>query len=105
MEGEAAEFYDWEVLQKTEDTDQDVNSGSLAGIESDSDGGIRSDYFSLDGQMKYARTVAGGGDISEEGSAESDNPSWIDPATEARYERKNLSEFWSDSSSDRSEER
>ena len=93
MEEEAAEFHDWEVLQKTEDTDQDINSGNLVGIESDSDGGTRSDYFSLDGQMKYARTVAASDDLSEEVSAESDNPSWIDPVTEARYERKNLSEL------------
>ncbi|KAI4357301.1 hypothetical protein L6164_001260 [Bauhinia variegata] len=104
MEGEAVDFQDWEVLHKSEDTNPVVDSGNLLGIDSDSDGVIRSDYFSIDGQRRCAQVVAKAS-VSEEGSVESDNPSWIDPDAEAGYGRKNLSEFWSDSSSDRSEDR
>lgn len=105
MEGEPVDFQDWEVLQKSEDDAPVIDSANIAGIESDADGVFRPDYFSLDGQNRYAKNVAEG-DLSEEGSVESDNPSWVDPALEATpYKRKNSSEFWSDSSSDRSEER
>ncbi|KAI4331786.1 hypothetical protein L6164_016741 [Bauhinia variegata] len=104
MEGEAIDFQDWEVLHKSEDIGPVVDSGNLLGIDSDSDGVIRSDYFSIDGQKRYAQ-VAEEVDVNEEDSVESDNPSWIDPAGETGCGRKNSSEFWSDTSSDRSEER
>ncbi|XP_021288316.1 uncharacterized protein LOC110419547 [Herrania umbratica] len=103
MEGE---LLDWEVLPNS-DSDSNtivVNSPELKNleeIEGDTEGMIRSDYFSLDNQSMYAKV----GDASEEGSVESDNPSWIDPGPETRYERKNLGEFWSDSGSDRSDDR
>lgn len=108
MEGEVGEFNDWEVLNNS-DTGL-VNSSenlprNLEGIEADSEGMIRSDYFSLDNQGRFADAVAAGADVSEEGSVESDNPSWIDPAPEARYGRMNPGEFWSDSGSDRSDDR
>lgn len=92
---------DWELLQNPDDTGSAVDPGNFSGIDSDSDGAIRSNHFSLDGQRKFATDYA-----SEEGSVESDTPSWIDPATSlTRYGRKNSCESWSDSSSDRSEER
>ncbi|XP_057972948.1 uncharacterized protein LOC131161306 [Malania oleifera] len=111
--GEAGgEFQDWEVLH---DSDSPVVSSSdwdnepsraveveVEGIEGDSEGVIRPNYFSLDLEKRYVRTTA---DVSEEGSVESDKPSWIDPGSETRYERKNLAGSWSDSSSDRSESR
>ncbi|XP_059631011.1 uncharacterized protein LOC132273920 [Cornus florida] len=109
-EEEAGEFQDWEVLHKSDDTGL-VNSSysveNLKGLEeigSDSEGMIRSDYFSLDSHRKYVRSVPEA-DVSEGGSVESDNPSWIDPGTETRYPRKESAEFWSDSGSDRSEDR
>ncbi|XVF30200.1 hypothetical protein REPUB_Repub16aG0036900 [Reevesia pubescens] len=103
MEGE---LLDWEVLHNS-DSDSNsvlVNSPELRNleeIEGDSEGIIRSDYFSLDNQSMYAKE----GDVSEEGSVESDNPSWIDPKPETRYARNNLGDFWSDSGSDRSDDR
>ncbi|XVF73656.1 hypothetical protein PTKIN_Ptkin13bG0000100 [Pterospermum kingtungense] len=100
MEGE---LLDWEVLHNS---DSDLNSilvnspelMNLEDIEGDTEGMIRSDYFSLHNQSIYAKE----GDVSEEGSVESDNPSWIDPKPETRYVRDNSGEFWSDSGSDRS---
>lgn len=110
MEGEASEFQDWEVLNSSDtglvnSSDSAENPRNLAGVEDDTEGMIRSDYFSLDNQGKYPKTVAVEGDVSEEGSIESDNPSWIDPGSETHYARKNSSEFWSDSGSDPSEDR
>ncbi|XVE60912.1 hypothetical protein DITRI_Ditri05aG0164800 [Diplodiscus trichospermus] len=103
MEGE---LLDWEVLHNS---DSDANSirvnspelRNLEEIEGDSEGMIRSDYFSLDNQSMYAKQ----GDVSEEGSIESDNPSWIDPNPVTRYGRNNSGDFWSDSGSDRSDDR
>lgn len=114
MEGETGEFHDWEVLNNS-DTGALVNSSNSAenvprnfeGIDGDSEGMIRSDYFSLDNQGRYAAQTVAAGAEAEEGSdsVESDNPSWIDPAPETRYARMNPGEFWSDSGSDRSEDR
>ncbi|KAA8528036.1 hypothetical protein F0562_035095 [Nyssa sinensis] len=110
MEGEAGEFQDWEVLHNLDDaglvnsSESDENMRGLEGIESYSEGMISTDYFSLDFQERYAKTVAEG-DVSDEGSAESDNPSWIDPASETQYPRNKSRDFWSDSSSDRSDDR
>ncbi|KAF3440394.1 hypothetical protein FNV43_RR18678 [Rhamnella rubrinervis] len=106
MEGQAGELQDWEVLNSSEtglvnSSNSAENPRKLEGVEDDTEGMIRDDYFSLDNQGRYAKE----GDLSEEGSIESDNPSWIDPGSETRYPRKNSGEFWSDSGSDRSDDR
>ncbi|KAJ4713816.1 Transmembrane protein [Melia azedarach] len=94
-------FQDWELLHNSEsdlvNSENSVeNPRSFEEMEGDcSEGIIRLDYFSLDGEKRYAKT--GVVDVSEEGSVESDNPSWIDPGSETRYQRKTLGEFWSDS--------
>lgn len=110
MEGEAGELQDWEVLNSSDtglvnSTDTAEKTRNFEGVEDDTEGMIRSDYFSLENQGRLAKTVAVEGDVSEEGSIESDNPSWIDPGSETRYGRKNSGEFWSDSGSDRSDDR
>lgn len=110
MEGEAGEFQDWEVLNSSDpglvnSSDTAENPRNVEGVEDDTEGMIRSDYFSLDNQGRYAKAVAAEGDLSEGGSIESDNPSWIDPGSETRYARKNSGEFWSDSGSDQSDDR
>ncbi|XP_021903429.1 uncharacterized protein LOC110818759 isoform X1 [Carica papaya] len=103
MEGE---FQDWELLHNSDTAPvpspvSDRISGNLEEIEGETLGVFRSDYFSLDNQSRYLKSD----DVTEEGSVESDNPSWIDPGTETRYARKHSGEFWSDSGSDRSDER
>ncbi|KAJ9145853.1 hypothetical protein P3X46_028185 [Hevea brasiliensis] len=108
MEGEASvEFQDWEVLANSDaglinSPNSANNSRNFDEIEADSEGVLRLDYFSLENNNRYAKTAV---DASEEGSVESDNPSWIDPAPETRYQRRNSGELWSDSGSDRSDER
>ncbi|KAF5727080.1 hypothetical protein HS088_TW22G00767 [Tripterygium wilfordii] len=119
MAGEGAnELQDWELLHDSEpilvnpislnegsDSESDlVKSPNLAG-DFRSFEGIRSDYFALDGQNIYAKAADVEADGSELGSVESDNPSWIDPVLETGYNRKLSGEFWSDSGSDRSDER
>lgn len=106
MEGEAVDFQDWELLHKSEDDAPLMGSGNFAGLGVETDGGMwRHDYFSIDSENKYAMNISGEGDGTEEGSVESDNPSWVDPTLETgQYKRNNSGEFWSDSSSDRSEE-
>ncbi|CAK9316695.1 unnamed protein product [Citrullus colocynthis] len=116
MEGAVgAEFQDWEVLlhdlnlettlPATEFSgEKSTHFGGIEG-ESDSDSIIKSDYFSLDNQGRRGKALPEH-DLSElEGSIESDNPSWIDPSSENRYGRVNSGEPWSDSGSDRSDER
>ncbi|KAF3944454.1 hypothetical protein CMV_029088 [Castanea mollissima] len=107
MEGE---LQDWEVLPNSEsgvvDSSEldESNQREFEGIEGDSEGMIRSDYFSLENQERYAKTAIVA--ASEAGdSVESDNPSWVDPGSETRFANKSSGEFWSDSSSDRSDER
>ncbi|KAF2290476.1 hypothetical protein GH714_013551 [Hevea brasiliensis] len=106
MEGEASvEFQDWELLANSDaglinSPNSANNSRNFDEIEADSEGVLRLDYFSLENNNRYAKTAV---DASEEGSVESDNPSWIDPAPETRYQRRNSGELWSDSGSDRSE--
>ncbi|KAI3460722.1 hypothetical protein Pfo_017385 [Paulownia fortunei] len=93
------EFQDWEVLHPNSDSESSpINSFD----EIDSGGLIQANYFSLDAQNRY------GQDLDDNKSAESDNPSWIDPGlgdNQTRYLNKESSEFWSDSSSERSEDR
>ncbi|GLT93887.1 hypothetical protein SLE2022_116570 [Rubroshorea leprosula] len=102
------EFQDWELLQSS-DSDlvpvSPIEMRNLEGVEGETEGMIRSDYFSLDNQSRYAKTVAVEGDLSEEGFVGSDNESWIDTGSETRRERKNSGEFLSDSGSDRSDDR
>lgn len=112
MEGDRAEFNDWEVLHNSDAAmvhssgTTDNNPRNFDEIEGDSEGMIRSDYFSLDNQGRVAAETVVEADASEDGSVESDNPSWIDPAVpEPHYGRMNPGEFWSDSASDRSEDR
>ncbi|KAA0039293.1 uncharacterized protein E5676_scaffold169G00850 [Cucumis melo var. makuwa] len=116
MEGAVgAEFQDWEVLLHDLNLETALTAAEFSGEksthfggiegESDSDSIIKSDYFSLDNQGRRGRTVPERDLNEEEGSVESDNPSWIDPSSENRYGRVNSSELWSDSGSDRSDER
>ncbi|GAB4845077.1 hypothetical protein Ancab_038483 [Ancistrocladus abbreviatus] len=105
---------DWELLHSNSGgssignpSESDDNLRELDELEGDSDGVIRSDYFSLDSQNKYAKktvdVVEGEGGVhgSEEGSVGSDNPSWIDPGSDNQYPvRRNSGGFWSDSGSD-----
>lgn len=104
-------FQDWELLQNTDsdlvNSENTVeNQRNLEEIEGDySEGLIRADYFSIDNEKRHVKTSVVGGVVSEEGSVESDNPSWIEPGSETRYQRKNSGGFWSDSGSDRSDER
>lgn len=113
MEGERGEFNDWEVLHHNSDTIDLVNSSELVtenprsnfddGIDGDSEGMIRSDYFSLENQQRLVDSIE-----EENGSVESDNPSWIDPVPETRFVagiHHQPGEFWSDSASDRSDDR
>ena len=107
MEGE---LQDWEVLPNSEsgvvDSSEldETNQREFEGIEGDSEGMIQSDYFSLENQERYAKTTIVA--ASEAGdSVESDNPSWVDPGSETRFANKSSGELWSDSSSDRSDER
>lgn len=102
--GEIGELQDWEVLHNADpalpDSSDSVEThGSFSGIEGDAEGMIRSDYFSLENQGKYGYAK------SEEGSIESDNPSWIDPVSVTPYVGKESGGFWSDSASDRSDDR
>ncbi|XP_071732324.1 uncharacterized protein [Rutidosis leptorrhynchoides] len=89
------ELHDWEVL---DDSNSDQNTTYIHGIERDSEGIIRSDYFSIDYQIKYAPQIE---DVSDKLSVESDNPSWIDPVSDTNYTKtKPIGELWtSDGSS------
>ncbi|KAK0594749.1 hypothetical protein LWI29_000108 [Acer saccharum] len=97
MEGTGAgagdNFQDWEVLHNS---DSDSGSDSAL-VNSD-----RPDENLRNFEENRGRLLRG---YNKEGSVESDNPSWIDPGSETRYQRKNSGEFWSDSGSDRSDER
>ncbi|KAK3014979.1 hypothetical protein RJ639_010336 [Escallonia herrerae] len=99
------EFHDWEVLHSSDgsgtanSSDSDEATKCLEGIEGDSEGIIRADYFSLDSQAKYTRRADD--DVADDGSVESDNPSWVDPGSETRSPRNQSGELWSDSSSNR----
>ncbi|KAI3464267.1 hypothetical protein Pfo_020930 [Paulownia fortunei] len=99
------DFQDWELLQPNPDSESAPVSSPESGNsfdEIDSGGLIQVNYFSLDAQNRH------GEDLDDDKSAESDNPSWIDPGLEdnpTRYLNKESGEFWSDSSSERSEDR
>ncbi|XP_022925501.1 uncharacterized protein LOC111432784 [Cucurbita moschata] len=116
MEGAVGdEFQDWEVLLHDSNAETALTAAKFSGEksahfggiegESDSDSIIKSDYFSLDNQGRREKTVPERDLSEEEGSVESDNPSWIDPSSENRYGPVISTELWSDSGSDRSDER
>ncbi|CAL1363998.1 unnamed protein product [Linum trigynum] len=106
------EFQDWEVLAHS-DTEAVVisspvsveNPRSFEEIEADSGGMIRLDYFSIGNDSMFDKSVVASAAGEVESSVESDNPSWIDPAIDNRFEGKNSVGFWSDSGSDRSDDR
>ncbi|XP_060195200.1 uncharacterized protein LOC132624434 [Lycium barbarum] len=108
MDVESPEFQDWELLHSnpTSHSEPVIPSGSatngLDEVGSETGGMIQPNYFSIDSsQSRYMTNFSG----SEEGSEESDNPSWIEPGSENQFITKNYSEFWSDSGSDRSQTR
>nr|GLL31809.1 uncharacterized protein LOC109160138 isoform X3 [Ipomoea trifida] len=72
------EFHDWEVLQLSPGSDSG-NQFKFGEFGADSDGVIRNDYFSVDDEVRYLKTVAAA-DVVGAGSGASDNPNWIDPA-------------------------
>ncbi|KAM7253103.1 hypothetical protein ACFE04_025721 [Oxalis oulophora] len=112
MEADSStDFQDWELLHNPNSApiSSPESYDSLIdfqGVESESEcmNMIRPDYFSID---KTTNTPVA--DLSEdeekEESIESDNPSWVDPGYENRYQMKNSGEFWSDAGSDRSNDR
>ncbi|KAL6512170.1 hypothetical protein OROGR_021767 [Orobanche gracilis] len=101
----ANDFQDWELLQSSSGSDSDlVSCPNLAESfnEVDSVGLVQVNYFSLDVQN------CDGEDLDDDKSAESDNPSWVDPGSKEnpkRYFDKDSHEIWSDSSSEQSQER
>ncbi|KAF9670529.1 hypothetical protein SADUNF_Sadunf13G0078500 [Salix dunnii] len=111
MEGDAAavtDFQDWEFLANS-DSDLVNSPISMANssrrfeeIVADTEGMLRLDHFSLENDNRYVKTTP---DATDEGSVESDNPSWIDPGSETPFQRRNSSEVWPDSGSDRSDDR
>lgn len=110
MDAEAGEFQDWEVLKSdsgSEASDPVPNSNDFQEIDAQSEGMIQTDYFSMDPLQNRCSTgtISAVFDVNEVGSENSDNPSWIDPNSDTRYPRKDAGEFWSDSGSDRSDDR
>ncbi|OWM67536.1 hypothetical protein CDL15_Pgr028399 [Punica granatum] len=100
MEGEAVDFHDdWELLLDSPHPAVEAQRG-FDPIEDDSEGMIRADYFSIDGSKLYAKTP-----LAPSDSAESDNPSWVDPGYDSQFAARNPAELWSDSGSDLSDER
>ncbi|KAL3845714.1 hypothetical protein ACJIZ3_003117 [Penstemon smallii] len=100
------EFTDWEVLHNSDSESTPVINNTVVSDnpfdEIDSEGLIQVNYFSSDPQnRRYVEELD-----DDNKSAESDNPSWIDPGSEenpTRYLNKDSGEFWSDSTSDRSD--
>lgn len=100
---DGADLQDWELLHgsDTESIQDTSDSKCFDCIDGDSGGAIRSDYFSLDSPITFKII----GDVSEDGvSVNSNNPSWIDPGSDTRSPRKEFTEFWPDSASDRSDD-
>ncbi|KAL0359966.1 UNVERIFIED_CONTAM: hypothetical protein Sradi_3681100 [Sesamum radiatum] len=96
------DFHDWELLQPNSDSDStplpnnsfdEIHSGGL----------IQVNYFSLDSQNRF------GEDLDDDVSAGSDHPSWVDPGLEDNptlyLQKDSGGGFWSDSSSEPSEDR
>ncbi|KAK4752031.1 hypothetical protein SAY87_020829 [Trapa incisa] len=101
MEGQFDDFQDdWELLL---DPTVEATPDSLDDMEGDSEGMIRADYFSIDGSKLYAKPLIPSEDLTD--SAESENPSWVDPGYDSQFADRNPGEPWSDSGSDLSEGR
>ncbi|XP_010927857.2 uncharacterized protein [Elaeis guineensis] len=100
---EPVDFHDWELLQ-TSEVAENVKPLTELEAEPDDGGAIKSDYFALDSDARYPKRAAlGGGASEEEGLADSDNPSWVEPESNSRYldrPRRDFGGFWSDESSD-----
>lgn len=87
---------EWEMLQKCDDCTSPSpglaeNARGFNGIEGDSEGMIRSDYFALDPQNRYRKRAMDDG--REENSVDSDNTSWLDPGSEPRYGNESKGEL------------
>ncbi|XP_019059005.1 PREDICTED: uncharacterized protein LOC104821626 isoform X2 [Tarenaya hassleriana] len=100
MEGE---FQDFEMIQSVGSTAED-HPRSMEEIDDGTQGVIRFDYFSLENNNNVCPGDVADED-SENGSVGSGSPSWIEPGSDPPYGKKHPCEFWSDSSSDRSEDR
>ncbi|KAA0034404.1 uncharacterized protein E5676_scaffold1932G00570 [Cucumis melo var. makuwa] len=110
-----SEFQDWELLLHDSIPETSLTAAEFSGEksthfggiegESGSDSIIKSDYFSLDNQGRRGKTEPERDLSEEEDSVEANNPSWIDPSSDNRYDRVNSGELWSDSSRIRSDER
>lgn len=104
MERKSGECHDWELLHNLPESISENTSYSSAnmrnfeGFEAEQEGMIQTDYFSLDSSKNYFNITA-----SDQGSVESDNPSWVDPEPGSQYLGKEPHELWPDSSSDQSE--
>ncbi|CAA0837690.1 Unknown protein [Striga hermonthica] len=100
------DFQDWELLHSSSDSDSAPLScpdSDESFNEIDAGGLIQVNYFSLDAHNSFGEDMG-----DDKSAAESDNPSWIDPESEGkptRYINRESGEFWSDSGSDRSEDR
>ncbi|KAK4413442.1 hypothetical protein Salat_2756800 [Sesamum alatum] len=96
------DFHDWELLQPNSDSDSAPHPNNSFD-EIHSGGLIQVNYFSLDAQNRSAE------DFHDDVSAGSDNPSWVDPGLEDNptlyLQKDSGGGFWSDSSSEPSEDR
>ncbi|XP_078441323.1 uncharacterized protein LOC144711251 [Wolffia australiana] len=78
----------WEVLHAAgsapvvSDPSSAASIDGLFGIEGESSGAIKPDYFSLDPDRRYSKRAPSEGEDSLAGS---DNPSWVDPELESRF--------------------
>ncbi|KAB5521754.1 hypothetical protein DKX38_026073 [Salix brachista] len=98
MEGDVVgSFEDWELLVNS---DSDLvnspismanSSMSFEEIMVDTETMFRLDYLSLENDNRYVKTTL---DSTNEGSIKSDNPSWIDPDSKTRFQRRNSSDQW-----------
>lgn len=114
MDGEGELSNDWELLHNALPQGHVVDppppvSGDFHGVDGDSEGVVQSDYFALDSDKRSSAPVTSR--VTEEnGSTDSDNPSWIDPGSDHRYGSDGKAAvgmgmsggFWSDSSGDES---
>ncbi|KAH6775193.1 transmembrane protein [Perilla frutescens var. hirtella] len=94
------DFQDWELLQSNSDSETAPVSALDSGNsfdEIDSGGLIQANYFSLGPHDRYEERM------DDAKSVGSDNPGWIDPRL--GEPNKESGEFWSDSGSERSEDR
>lgn len=105
---------DWELLHNALPPGHVVDppppvSGDFHGVDGDSEGVVQPDYLALDSDKRSSALVTSR--ISEEnGSTDSDNPSWIDPGFDHTYGGDGKAAvdlgmsggFWSDFSGDES---